>query len=466
MKKTNKLIWMIIAFVIISINTNAQSYDKKAKEENSPNDVYAFIYNWFSGFDHQKDLNYFTKFIAKPVNMEFPGQPIKSISDFADWYKWIQENIEWNSHALTNVQISGNDTQGWIASYNVLWKAKDIKEKNIILNVHQELEIKRIKDQLKITKHRVYERGNNHQDTHMTALMKAAGVGNIEKVKSLIKSGANIFELDPITGSSVVHFAAQGGNVAVMKVLIENGAESIINLQAASNSFTPLMWATWYQNTEMIKYLLSLKHINANLTDQFGRRADQFPAIAKGYKDYHPIDKEIISIYKNYYAKYSAYVQNKFEDDRIRPKNLAKDVNLQIPNNEIGAGQHTAALVAARDNKINLFKELIKNGAIMTAEGEYMKAIVAHKAAYMGNPEIMKLIVKHADFNKIKNAQGPTNGYTPLHDAIWHGHTETARILIDAGVNTKLKAWDGMTPLDLAKKLKYKKIIKMMQNVK
>jgi ankyrin repeat protein len=61
--------------------------------------------------------------------------------------------------------------------------------------------------------------------------MKAAGNGNVQLVKDLISKGANVFTLDPLTGTSVVHFAAQGGNVEVMKVLMENGAEAIVNLQ-------------------------------------------------------------------------------------------------------------------------------------------------------------------------------------------------------------------------------------------
>lgn len=106
---------------------------------------------------------------------------------------------------------------------------------------------------------------------------------------------------------------------------------------------------------------------------------------------------------------------------------------------------------------------MIENGADLTIEGEYMKAIVAHKAGYMGNAEIMELIVKHPDFEKIKDAQGPTTGYTPLHDAIWHGHTKTTKILIDAGVDTSIKAWDGLTALELAKKKGYKDIIELFE---
>ncbi|NLR91433.1 ankyrin repeat domain-containing protein [Flammeovirga agarivorans] len=302
----------------------------------------------------------------------------------------------------------------------------------------------------------------NRQDEHLTPLMKAAGEGNVELVEELINNGENIFVIDPITGTNVVHFAAQGGHVEVMKILVEHGAEAIINLQAASNTFTPLMVATWYQNPKMIQYLLSLDHINANLKDQYGRTAAQFPVPDKGSKELHPIDQEISEIFAKYYKKYDRYMEQHFED-KVTPKNLPKDVNLVIPNNEMGNGYHTAALVASRNNNIELFRKMIENGADLTLEGEYMKAVVTHKAAYMGNSKIMHMIVKHKDFDKIKNAQGPTNGYTPLHDAIWHGNTATAKILLDAGVDTSIVAWDGLTPLDLAKKKGYQDIVDLFQ---
>jgi ankyrin repeat protein len=263
----------------------------------------------------------------------------------------------------------------------------------------------------------------------------------------------------------VVHFAAQGGNVEVMKALVGAGAESIINLQAASNCFTPLMVATWYQNPEMIRYLLSLKHINPLTKDNYGRTAAKFPVVAKGYPELHPIDKEIVQIYKDYFAKREQYIRETFEPDCITPKNIREDVNIRIPCGNKGNDYHSPVLVAARDNNIGLFDTLVENGAVLTEKGEYMKAVVAHKAAYKGNAEIMKRIVAHPDFDAIKNSQGPTNGYTPLHDAIWHGHTECAKILLDAGVDTSLKAWDGMTPLDLARKLGYQDIIALFQNV-
>ena len=48
------------------------------------------------------------------------------------------------------------------------------------------------------------------------------------------------------------------------------------------------------------------------------------------------------------------------------------------------------------------------------------------------------------------DVQGGTNGYAPLHDALWHGYAECAEILVRAGARLNLLGHDGKTPLDLA----------------
>jgi len=48
------------------------------------------------------------------------------------------------------------------------------------------------------------------------------------------------------------------------------------------------------------------------------------------------------------------------------------------------------------------------------------------------------------------DVQGPINGYTPLHDALWHGFVECAEVLVNAGASLTLLGHDGKTPLDVA----------------
>lgn len=76
-----------------------------------------------------------------------------------------------------------------------------------------------------------------------------------------------------------------------------------------------------------------------------------------------------------------------------------------------------------------------------------MQANAAHKAAFWGRAEVMKVLVKSG---MDLNARGGYNGYTPLHDAIAQSHVDVVRVLLGAGVRTSIQGHDGKTPLSLA----------------
>lgn len=52
-----------------------------------------------------------------------------------------------------------------------------------------------------------------------------------------------------------------------------------------------------------------------------------------------------------------------------------------------------------------------------------MKATALHPAVYLRHPEVMKILIEYGiDID----AQGPYNGYTALHDAVWQNNIEGA----------------------------------------
>ena len=77
-----------------------------------------------------------------------------------------------------------------------------------------------------------------------------------------------------------------------------------------------------------------------------------------------------------------------------------------------------------------------------------MKATALHAAAYAGRTETARMLIRAGlDVNR----QGPVNGYTALHDAIWQDNVETARVLIEGGANLALQTHSGETPLEFAR---------------
>ncbi|MGL4898436.1 MAG: ankyrin repeat domain-containing protein, partial [Shewanella sp.] len=102
---------------------------------------------------------------------------------------------------------------------------------------------------------------------------------------------------------------------------------------------------------------------------------------------------------------------------------------------------------------------LLDNGADQTLPGAYMAAIPLHKAAYNGHAKMLRLLSQYPGYQQVLNAQGPNNGYTPLHDAVWHGHLEAAKVLVETGARLDLKGYDGNTPLQLAEQNGYSSLV-------
>jgi hypothetical protein len=70
-----------------------------------------------------------------------------------------------------------------------------------------------------------------------------------------------------------------------------------------------------------------------------------------------------------------------------------------------------------------------------------------HKAAFWGHNDMMQFLVHEA---KLKLDVQDNYGDTALHDAAKFGHPTVAKILIEAGADTRIRNKEGKTPLDLA----------------
>ncbi|MFD8014571.1 ankyrin repeat domain-containing protein [Streptomyces sp. NPDC059762] len=109
---------------------------------------------------------------------------------------------------------------------------------------------------------------------------------------------------------------------------------------------------------------------------------------------------------------------------------------------------HTPLHVAARDGHADIVPLLLDAGAAVDAVEPCFGAVPLHKAVYNGHAGITAELVRRPGVDL--DFRGATNGYTPLHDALWHGYEECARILLDAGARTDLTGHDGKLPADIA----------------
>ena len=99
----------------------------------------------------------------------------------------------------------------------------------------------------------IYDAANNEG---MTALHYAAANGDINVVKILIENGADIKAQDTVLSRSVIHFAAESGNIDCIKYLTEKGADL---LDRDTFGATPLHYAARNNKLEVVKFLVDKK---------------------------------------------------------------------------------------------------------------------------------------------------------------------------------------------------------------
>lgn len=110
-------------------------------------------------------------------------------------------------------------------------------------------------------------------------LMLASLKGQVELADQMVKKGADVNK----TGWTPLHYAASTGQVAVIRLLIENNA--YIDAESPNGS-TPLMMASMYGSAETVKLLLdegadpALKNQQGLTALQFAERASRPDAIS------------------------------------------------------------------------------------------------------------------------------------------------------------------------------------------
>lgn len=121
-------------------------------------------------------------------------------------------------------------------------------------------------------------------------LMLAALKGNQDFAEKLIKKGADVNK----TGWTPLHYAASGGQLAIISVLLEKNA--YIDAESP-NGTTPLMMAAMYGTTAAVKLLLqegadpklkNQQELTALEFAQRGNRPDAVEAIAAAIRSKRP----------------------------------------------------------------------------------------------------------------------------------------------------------------------------------
>ncbi|SHH73585.1 ankyrin repeat domain-containing protein [Ferrimonas marina] len=294
-----------------------------------------------------------------------------------------------------------------------------------------------------------------------------------------LSEGASVFELEPGMGNSALHLAVQRGDTELVSLLLEAGAP--VNLQTPTHGVTPLMVAVWHRQPAVVAQLLAHPQINPQLVSHFGLTALGLTEF--GAADSDPFGQQqseqmaqLLAQYGHDRAQWEASqplflvitnpgLSEAQKRDKVTTL-LANgaEVNACWPVDGSGNDGHTPLLIAAREGMASVVRALLEGGADQTLADHYMAAVPLHKAAYMGHAEVIELLAHFPGFHRVKDLQGPNNGYTPLHDAVWHGHRQAVLALLTHGVRTDLTGYDGQTPAQMAQALGYLEILSLLQS--
>ncbi|KAB8144958.1 hypothetical protein F8S13_03755 [Chloroflexia bacterium SDU3-3] len=295
-------------------------------------------------------------------------------------------------------------------------------------------------------------------ESGLTALMLAACQADTAIALHLIQAGADVFAVDSRAGASALHKACQGGSIEIVRALV--GAGAFVDQVAVTTGHTPLMDALWFKWPEIVGFLLDsgatlhlsthygfslLEHFQyeLNVTVIGKERLFQADALLKQRQqdDQQKIDRQQLMA--------AVVADDLAEVQRLLAAGAAVDERYPLVNS-FNDG-HTPLLVAARDGRTAIVAALLWAGADVNATEPTFGAVPLHKAVYNGHAEITRMLVRQPGV--LLDFQGATNGYTPLHDSLWHGFDECATALVTAGARLDLRGHDGKMPLDLAREV-------------
>jgi ankyrin repeat protein/ketosteroid isomerase-like protein len=305
--------------------------------------------------------------------------------------------------------------------------------------------------------------GTRDPKTGLTVLMMAACRGHAGIVGALLDAGADPLTADSRMGATALQKTCQTGNIEVARLLLDAGA--FIDAICPTTGHTPLMEALLYKWPDLVEFLIE-RGQNLNLATHYGFSLDDHIAFELNVNQGE--EKKKFARVRDAVAKGRADAQAEIERQVVMSAVARKDkqalhdaiaqgadVNTIYPHVNSFSDGHTPLLIATRDARsgdpelgTEMVSMLLAAGAKVRVFDWVFHGTPIHKATYNGNLDVLKLMLAHPDIDM--NVQGDGNGYTPLHDALWHGFDDCASLLVDAGARLDLIGHDGKTVLDLA----------------
>ena len=306
---------------------------------------------------------------------------------------------------------------------------------------------------------------NSRGPDGITPLMTASALGQAQTVALLLTAGADAIAAEPRMGATALHKAAQSGSADVIGLLLDHGA--FIDQQSPVLGNTALMDAVLHKNDDAVRILLS-RRARTTILNHWQQNALDLA--------HHDELHGIVTLIEQREAADAAHIASLSVVSAVKAGNLDEvkrqiadgaDFEVRVPVTGTFDDDYTPLGLAVRDGHAEIVRVLLDAGADPRRTIGLMRGSPLHDAAYFGKADHIDLLTaptKHGDSAVELDAQGPYNGLTALHDAVWHGHVDAVTSLVRAGARRDLKTHSGLTPLRLAALYGYDQIVEILSS--
>lgn len=292
----------------------------------------------------------------------------------------------------------------------------------------------------------------------VSLLFIASAYGQQNLVEKILKEEKMLNpNLQTYKFSSPLYIASQQGHADCVRLLFSH-PDVNVNLRSSTGA-SPLYIASQQGHTDCVRLLVSHPDVNVNLQTKIGA-TPLFIASEKGHTDCvrllvsHPDVNVNLQSNTGSTPLFIASQQGHTDCVKLLVSHPGINVSSRLDN---GA---TPLYISAQNGHRDIVDLLIQHGASIDAPIDAETQFLLDRASKNGK----NITLQQAfEINNMGSLPATLQGFTPLHAAIFFGHDEVLKSLLDAGANIHATT-GGLSCLEIARIMDNKKIVELLEN--